>query len=203
MIQRLHQTLLVEYKWKLYYPPVDQRDQNANMREEIERLIAGKSIQKEIKTELTYKDLDIPEYGDTDTSRNNLWSILYTTGYLTTKSCDGKIYELIIPNREIHDIFVTQIKEWMQDTIIQGNLQKLKEFWQAIVEGNTSGFEQMFRNYLLKTISIRDTNAANNMKEKFLSWIAAWYSGIQRELVSNVKSGIRRRIRGYSDPYRG
>lgn len=105
---------------------------DANMREEIEQLIAGESIQKEIKTELTYKDLDIPEYGDTDTSRNNLWSILYTTGYLTTKSCDGKIYELIIPNREIHDIFVTQIKEWMQDTIIQGNLQKLKEFWQTI-----------------------------------------------------------------------
>ena len=100
------------------------------MREEIKQLIAGESIQKEIKTELAYKDLDIPEYGDTDTSRNNLWSILYTTGYLTTKSCDGKIYELIIPNREIHDIFVTQIKEWMQDTIIQGNLQKLKEFLQ-------------------------------------------------------------------------
>lgn len=169
---------------------------DANMREEIERLIAGKSIQKEIKTELTYKDLDIPEYGDTDTSRNNLWSILYTTGYLTTKSCDGKIYELIIPNREIHDIFVTQIKEWMQDTIIQGNLQKLKEFWQAIVEGNTSGFEQMFRNYLLKTISIRDTNAANNMKENFYHGLLL---GILRGndawlIKSNKESGI-----GYAD----
>ena len=169
---------------------------DANMREEIERLIARKSIQKEIKTELTYKDLDIPEYGDTDTSRNNLWSILYTTGYLTTKSCDGKIYELIIPNREIHDIFVTQIKEWMQDTIIQGNLQKLKEFWQAIVEGNTSGFEQMFRNYLLKTISIRDTNAVNNMKENFYHGLLL---GILRGndawlIKSNKESGI-----GYAD----
>ena len=95
---------MVEYKWKLYYPPVDQeirckyarRNRTANCR---------KKYTKEIKTELTYKDLDIPEYGDTDKGRNNLWSILYTTGYLTTKSCDGKIYELIIPNREIHDIF--------------------------------------------------------------------------------------------------
>ena len=169
---------------------------DANMREEIEQLIAGESIQKEIKTELTYKDLDIPEYGDTDTSRNNLWSILYTTGYLTTKSCDRKIYELIIPNREIHDIFVTQIKEWMQDTIIQGNLQKLKEFWQAIVEGNTSGFEQMFRNYLLKTISIRDTNAANNMKENFYHGLLL---GILRGndawiIKSNKESGT-----GYAD----
>lgn len=140
---------------------------DANMREEIEQLIAGQSICKEIKTELTYKDLDIPEYGDNDASRDNLWSILYTTGYLTTRACDGRKYELTIPNREIHDIFVTQIKEWMQDTIIQGNLSQLKEFWQAVATGNVSVFEEMFRNYLLKTISIRDTNTAIDKKENF------------------------------------
>lgn len=140
---------------------------DANMREEIEQLITGQSICKEIKTELTYKDLDIPEYGDNDTSRNNLWSILYTTGYLTTRVCDGRKYELTIPNREIHDIFVTQIKEWMQDTIILGNLSQLKEFWQAVATGNVSVFEEMFRNYLLKTISIRDTNTAIDRKENF------------------------------------
>ena len=140
---------------------------DANMREEIEQLIAGQSICKEIKIELTYKDLDIPEYGDNDASRNNLWSILYTTGYLTTRVCDGRKYELTIPNREIHDIFVTQIKEWMQDTIILGNLSQLKEFWQAVATGNVSVFEEMFRNYLLKTISIRDTNTAIDKKENF------------------------------------
>lgn len=140
---------------------------DANMREEIERLIAGQSICKEIKTELTYKDLDIPEYGDNEASRSNLWSILYTTGYLTTRSCDGRKYELIIPNQEIHDIFVTQIKEWMQDTIIQGNLVQLKEFWQAVATGNTQAFEEKFREYLLKTISIRDTNTVIDRKENF------------------------------------
>ena len=140
---------------------------DANMREEIEQLIAGQSICKEIKIELTYKDLDIPEYGDNDASRNNLWSILYTTGYLTTRVCDGRKYELTIPNREIHDIFVTQIKEWMQDTIILGNLSQLKEFWQAVATGNVPVFEEMFRNYLLKTISIRDTNTAIDKKENF------------------------------------
>ena len=140
---------------------------DANMREQIEQLIAGQSICKEIKTELTYKDLDMPEYGDNDVSRNNLWSILYTTGYLTTRTCDGRKYELTIPNREIHDIFVTQIKEWMQDTIIQGNLSQLKEFWQAVATGNVPVFEEMFRNYLLKTISIRDTNTAIDRKENF------------------------------------
>lgn len=140
---------------------------DANMREEIEQLITGQSICKEIKTELTYKDLDIPEYGDNDASRNNLWSILYTTGYLTTRSSDGRRYELTIPNQEIHDIFVTQIKEWMQDTIIQGNLAQLKEFWEAVVTGNVQTFEEIFRNYLLKTISIRDTNTAIHKKENF------------------------------------
>lgn len=140
---------------------------DANMREEIEQLITGQSICKEIKTELTYKDLDIPEYGDNDASRNNLWSILYTTGYLTTRTCDGRRYELTIPNQEIHDIFVTQIKEWMQDTIILGNLSQLKEFWQAVAIGNVPVFEEMFRNYLLKTISIRDTNTAIDRKENF------------------------------------
>ena len=140
---------------------------DANMREDIEQMIAGQSICKEIKTELTYKDLDMPEYGDNDVSRNNLWSILYTTGYLTTRVCDGRKYELTIPNREIHDIFVTQIKEWMQDTIILGNLSQLKEFWQAVATGNVPVFEEMFRNYLLKTISIRDTNTAIDRKENF------------------------------------
>lgn len=140
---------------------------DANMREEIGQLIAGQSIYKEIKTELTYKDLDIPEIGDNDTSRNNLWSILYTTGYLTTRSSDRRRYELTIPNQEIHDIFVTQIKEWMQDTIIQGDLVQLKEFWQAVATGNAQNFEEIFRNYLLKTISIRDTNTAIDRKENF------------------------------------
>ena len=169
---------------------------DANMREEIEQLIAGQSICKEIKIELTCKDLDIPEYGDNDASRNNLWSILYTTGYLTTRVCDGRKYELTIPNREIHDIFVTQIKEWMQDTIILGNLSQLKEFWQAVATGNVSVFEEMFRNYLLKTISIRDTNTAIDKKENFYHGLLL---GILRGNIawiikSNLESG-----EGYAD----
>ena len=169
---------------------------DANMREEIEQLIAGQSICKEIKIELTYKDLDILEYGDNDASRNNLWSILYTTGYLTTRVCDGRKYELTIPNREIHDIFVTQIKEWMQDTIILGNLSQLKEFWQAVATGNVPVFEEMFRNYLLKTISIRDTNTTIDKKENFYHGLLL---GILRGNIawiikSNLESG-----EGYAD----
>lgn len=86
------------------------------MRDEIEQLIDGGSINKEIKTELTYKDLDNPEDLRTDINKNNLWSILFTTGYLTMKRQpeDARNYELVIPNKEIHNIFVSQIKEWME-----------------------------------------------------------------------------------------
>ena len=169
---------------------------DANMREEIEQLIAGQSICKEIKTELTYKDLDIPEYGDNDASRNNLWSILYTTGYLTTRTCDGRRYELTIPNREIHDIFVTQIKEWMQDTIILGNLSQLKEFWQAVATGNVPVFEEMFRNYLLKTISIRDTNTAIDKKENFYHGLLL---GILRGNIAWIIKSNQESGEGYAD----
>ena len=169
---------------------------DANMREEIEQLIAGQSICKEIKTELTYKDLGIPEYGDNDASRDNLWSILYTTGYLTTRVCDGRKYELTIPNREIHDIFVTQIKEWMQDTIILGNLSQLKEFWQAVVTGNVPVFEEMFRNYLLKTISIRDTNTAIDKKENFYHGLLL---GILRGNIAWIIKSNQESGEGYAD----
>lgn len=169
---------------------------DANMREEIEQLIAGQSICKEIKTELTYKDLGIPEYGDNDASRDNLWSILYTTGYLTTRVCDGRKYELTIPNREIHDIFVTQIKEWMQDTIILGNLSQLKEFWQAVATGNVPVFEEMFRNYLLKTISIRDTNTAIDKKENFYHGLLL---GILRGNIGWIIKSNQESGDGYAD----
>ena len=169
---------------------------DANMREEIEQLIAGQSICKEIKIELTYKDLDILEYGDNDASRNNLWSILYTTGYLTTRVCDGRKYELTIPNREIHDIFVTQIKEWMQDTIILGNLSQLKEFWQAVATGNVPVFEEMFRNYLLKTISIRDTNTTIDKKENFYHGLLL---GILRGNIAWIIKSNQESGEGYAD----
>lgn len=71
---------------------------------EIERLINGEAIAKEIRQELTYKELD--------SSIENLWSVLFTTGYLTNRGKDGKKYKLVIPNLEIREIFATQIKEW-------------------------------------------------------------------------------------------
>ena len=73
--------------------------------DEIERLIAGESIEKAIRLDLTYDELD--------SSIMNLWSVLFTTGYLTqTGRTFGGVYKLVIPNREVREVFVLQIQEW-------------------------------------------------------------------------------------------
>ena len=108
------------------------RRADSGMRDEIEQLIEGKSITKEIHMEMTYKDLDDPREGEADTKKENLWSILYTTGYLTSKtpSSDGRHYNLEIPNKEIRAIFVMQVREWMSETVIYGNTDRLLNFCQ-------------------------------------------------------------------------
>ena len=74
-------------------------------RNEIERLIAGESIVKAVRTELTYDEID--------DSIDNLWSILFTTGYLTQKGKPERdVYHLIIPNKEVRDVYILQIREW-------------------------------------------------------------------------------------------
>lgn len=87
---------------------VDKAD--LQTRNEIEQLIAGKTIRKEIRQELTYNELD--------TSIQNLWSVLFTTGYLTKeKQSENGLYELKIPNMEVLDLFIRQIQEWFRDTV--------------------------------------------------------------------------------------
>lgn len=85
---------------------------SSETRDEIERLIAGESIWKQVSEELTYKEL----YDNTE----NVWSVLFVTGYLTQQGeNDGKLRRLVIPNREIHDIFMTQIRGWMQEKAME------------------------------------------------------------------------------------
>lgn len=93
---------------------IDKADQTT--RNEIEQLIAGESIQKEIRPELTYRELDA--------SIDNLWSVLLTTGYLTAiERVSAKEYRLAIPNAEIRDLFITQIKDWFKD-ITRADLER-------------------------------------------------------------------------------
>ena len=161
---------------------------NKQTKDEIEQLIAGESIVKEIRQELTYNELD--------KSVGHLWSVLFTTGYLTQKGrLDSKRYRLAIPNQEIRELFLTQIREWFQDTTSE-NVMKLDKFCRAFPDGNAEIIEDLLNDYLWNTISIRDTAVAKEQKENFYHGILlGLLSHMENWLVkSNQKSG-----EGYSD----
>ncbi len=157
-------------------------------RNEIERLIGGESIKKKIRQELTYRDLD--------SKIDNLWSILFTTGYLTQRGEDDNgMTGLVIPNKEIQWIFEEQIQEWFK-TETRQDIETLKNFCRAFEENDVAVIEKGFTSYLRKTISIRDTNARKEMKENFYHGILlGLFAGMEGWLVkSNAESG-----EGYSD----
>lgn len=157
-------------------------------RNEIELLLNGGSIKKQIRQELTYRDLD--------SKVENLWSLLFTTGYLTQcREADTELTELVIPNREIRWIFMEQIQEWFEEETIKDN-KRLEEFCYAFQEKNVSAIEEGFNAYLKKTISIRDTNARKEMKENFYHGILLGLFGNMDgwDVKSNAESGD-----GYSD----
>ena len=155
---------------------------------EIEELIAGESVRKRIRQELTYSELD--------TTIDNLWSVLFTTGYLTQNgNPEEDVYDLVIPNLEIRSIFVKQIREWFdEETVRDGGV--LNAFCLAFKEGDAQTIEKMFQAYLMKTISIRDTNVQKNRKESF-------YHGILLGLLSHMEewdvSSNAETGEGYSD----
>ena len=159
---------------------------NQQTRREIEQLIEGKAIQKEIRLELTYNELD--------STIENRWSVLFATGYLTQQGKpQGRTYSLIIPNESIRQIFIEQIQEWFKETTRKDE-NRLKDFCKAFEEGNAEAIERQLNDYLMKTISIRDTFTTK--KENFyhgvllglLSYDPDWY------IISNTESGD-----GYSD----
>ncbi len=165
---------------------IDKAD--GTTRDEVELLISGESISKKIRQELTYRDLD---------SRiDNLWSILFTTGYLTQCGTeeDG-ITRLVIPNREIQWIFEEQIQEWFESET-KKDVQKLESFCRAFEENDRITIEKGFTSYLRKTISIRDTNSKKEMKENFYHGILlGLFAGMEGwKVKSNAESG-----EGYSD----
>ncbi len=157
-------------------------------RNDIEQLINGSSIKKMIHPELTYRDLD----SDTD----NLWSILFTTGYLTQRGLQtDELTELVIPNREIQWIFTKQIREWFKWET-EKNMERLEDFCKAFMKNDTDAIEEGFNAYLKKTISIRDTNTRKKMKENFYHGILLGLFGNMDgwNVRSNAESGD-----GYSD----
>lgn len=165
---------------------IDKAD--VQTKDEIERLIAGEYIEKEISQELTYDEID--------KSIANLWSVLFTTGYLTKQSVtdDGKVH-LSIPNREIKNLFIKKIREWFSDTTANDG-KTLEQFCNAFVEKDTEKIEELFGDYLWNTISIRDTAVAKDKKENFYHGILLGLLGYKASwlIKSNTESGT-----GYSD----
>ena len=161
---------------------------NMQTKSEIEQLIAGEEIVKEIRQELTYDELD--------KTIDNLWSVLFTTGYLTQRGrVDGRCYRLAIPNREIRELFITQIREWFKDSVGRDKTT-LDDFAAAMLRGDESQVEKIFGDYLWNTISIRDTAVSKERKENFYHGILLGLFGFMDNWIvkSNVESGI-----GYSD----
>lgn len=165
---------------------IDKAD--VQTKDEIERLIAGEYIEKEISQELTYDEID--------KSIANLWSVLFTTGYLTKQGVtdDGKVC-LSIPNHEIKNLFIKKIREWFSDTTANDG-KTLEQFCNAFVDRDTEKIEELFGDYLWNTISIRDTAVAKDKKENFYHGILLGLLGYKASwlIKSNTESGT-----GYSD----
>ena len=165
-----------------------RHSKNMTTKREIERLMEGETITKTIRPELTYKEMY--------QSVENIWSVLFTTGYLTQAGqVDARMYKLRIPNLEIRDIFETQIMEYFRESVRKDG-DTLKKFCEALENGEEKRVEGIFESYLKKTISIRDTFVRKPMKENFHHGILLGILGVKEEwgVFSNRETG-----EGYSD----
>lgn len=165
-----------------------EKSDSGMTRQEIEALIAGEEIEKEICQELTYQDM----YANIE----NIWSVLFMTGYLTYHGKpENNRFCLAIPNLEIRNIFTTQIMDYFRKNV-QADGKTLKSFCDALEQGDDETVEEILQQYLKKTISIRDIFVQKQMKENFYHGILLGILGIKERwaVSSNRESGD-----GYSD----
>lgn len=167
---------------------IGKADQNT--KNEIERLLKGESISKKIKEELTYQEVD--------DSIDNLWSVLYATGYLTRKGSgqeEEDVMELAIPNKEIKKLFVDLVKDWFQETTLADS-EKINRFCAAFPAGDVSVIQDMLYDYLWDSISVRDTAVRISVKENFYHGMVLGLLRSQGNwlIQSNAETG-----EGYSD----
>ena len=154
---------------------------NKTTRDEIERLVSGESIEKHVRLELTYDEID--------NGIDNLWSVLFTTGYLTQAGMTAQgAYKLVIPNREIREVYKLQIQEWFKDAVLS-NTEQLTACWSAFKAGDAEVIEKYLNNMLSNSISVFDLKAAEkeNVNHTFLVGLLAGNSGWL--VKSNVEAG--------------
>ena len=159
-----------------------------NTQNEIERLIAGETIEKNVRLDLTYAEVH--------QSIDNLWSVLFTTGYLTHagKTSEGA-YKLKIPNREVREVFILQIQEWFKKTFVRDD-PPMRMFCKAFQTGDAEAIQKHLNLVLNKMISVMDTKARDEQKENFYHGLLL---GLLRSdptwlILSNAESGD-----GFSD----
>lgn len=155
---------------------------------EMERLINGDAVQKEIHQELTYKDV----YSSVD----NIWSVLFMTGYLTRRGdADGNTVNLVIPNREIRNVYTEQIMKLFKEQVSRDG-ETLDAFCEALLAGKPEEVEKQFTSYMEQTISVRDTFVRKPLKENFYHGILLGILGFKGgwSVTSNREAGD-----GFSD----
>lgn len=161
---------------------------NQTTRNEVERLINGETITKTIRQELTYRDVE--------DSIDNIWSVLYSTGYLTR--CDrlpGRQMKLALPNREVRELFIDLVKDWFEETT-QADSARINRFCAAFPFGDVTMIQDMLHDYLWASISVRDTAVRTHMKENFYHGMVLVLLQSQESWLvqSNAETG-----EGYSD----
>ena len=157
-------------------------------RNEIEQLLNGGTIVKNIRQELTYRDIEDPI--------DNIWSVLYSTGYLTQRGrLPGKQMKLALPNREVKELFIELVKDWFQETTYADSA-RIQRFCAAFPAGDASTIQDMLHDYLWDSISVRDTAVRINMKENFYHGMVLGLLRSQGNwlIQSNAETG-----EGYSD----
>ncbi len=157
-------------------------------REEIETLVAGGTIEKDIREDLTYSEI----YDTID----NLWSLLYTTGYLTLQGrTEEGLLRLRIPNLEVRDVYVKQIREYFKESV-KKDTGTLEAFCAALQGGDADAVEGLFAQYLERSISIRDSAVPNERKESFYHGVmlGVLMANSRMSVVSNREAG-----NGYAD----
>lgn len=156
---------------------------NRTTQDEIEHLIAGEPIEKSVRLDLTYDEID--------KSIDNIWSVLFTTGYLTQAGMTEQgAYKLVIPNKEVRTVYISQIQEWFKQKIAD-NTEQMAHFWKAIEDGNAEIIEQYLNQTLSNTISVFDTKAPEMEKENsYHTFLAGMLTGNTDWVVkSNVEAG--------------
>ena len=157
-------------------------------RDEIEQLVNGGAIVKGIRQELTYRDIE--------DSVDNIWSVLYSAGYLTQHGrLPGKRIRLALPNREVKELFVDLVKDWFQE-ITFADSARINRFCAAFPAGDASTIQNMLHDYLWDSISVRDTAVRMSMKENFYHGMVLGLLRSQGNwlIQSNAETG-----EGYSD----